>query len=282
MADSGSDWLSKLPSGRTALFIITLLAAFAALGMSIYNYQYEHRSANSSAKERFTNGGSGSGKPVVNPMPPGGSVKPMNQQRPTTGRVIDGNDFANQYNGSAFHPNARPNCPSVAVPEAWKPFSTGGGPSYGVGSSAYNANYPDETSPNSLAAQATYGCAPDNMDNKSAVGGGCGSYALNADSLMPGSWRSDTQCPDGTDPNSQWTKYAPSRDAYFRYVTAAGSARLGVNTRDPASRITGTPLLLRSSTVTPLSHTSIPFGGSSLRDDVIAQASSFYPSSISC
>jgi hypothetical protein len=99
---------------------------------------------------------------------------------------------------------------------------------------------------------------------------------------MPGSWRDGDKCPDGSDPNSQWAKYAPTKDAYWRYVTAAGSARTAVNTRIPW-RIVGQPLLLRPGTATPLTHSwATPFGESSLRQDVLANSSGVYPQWNAC
>lgn len=194
--------------------------------------------------------------------------------------VMDGADYANTYMGQESPDPST--CPEQPVPEPWKPYTSGD--AYPV--QAMNANYPDETSPHSLNAQTMdYGpgqggqCAPDTNTS------GPGDYLMDPETLLPGSWRkggSNTSCPEGTDPNSQWTKYAPSREAYERYITASSSARLSVNTRNAINRITGTPVLLRSATFTPLSHSSYTFNDSSLRQDQIADATGIYPGEHRC
>lgn len=196
-----------------------------------------------------------------------------------TNMVMDGADYANTYMGQESPDPST--CPEQAVPEPWKPYTSGD--AYPL--QAMNANYPDETSPHSLNAQTMdHGpgqggqCAPDsNM-------AGSGDYLMDPETLLPGSWRKggNAPCPEGTDPNSQWTKYAPSREAYDRYITASSAARLSVNTRNAINRITGTPVLLRSATFTPLSHSSYTFNDSSLRQDQIADATGIYPGEHRC
>ena len=133
--------------------------------------------------------------------------------------------------------------------------------------STYASAYADETAAQSLAGKTTYSCAPD-----VATAGGC-DYAINPDSLLPGSWREGVGCDSGTDPNSQWAKYHPTRNKYYRYITAAGSARLGVNTRSPLRKILGTQNYLRSATSTPITASNIAlFNASSYRDQAIFDA----------
>jgi hypothetical protein len=182
----------------------------------------------------------------------------------------DGNDTSNDlYSGSA-----QSQCKPAAVAEAYHPHASAasGAPRMVPSASTYSSAYADETASNSLAGKTTYSCAPD-----VATAGGC-DYAINPDNLMPGSWREGVSCGDGTDPNSQWAKYHPTREKYNRYITAAGSARLGVMTRSPLRKILGTQNFLRSATSTPLSTTEAsPFMASSHRDQAIFSAVGQYP-----
>lgn len=188
--------------------------------------------------------------------------------------VNDGNDSANnQYNGKA-----QSQCPPPLVPESAHSYrsSSVSAPSMLPSSMAIAGSFPDETASVSLAGKTTYSCAPDVTN-----AGGC-DYALNPDNLMPGSWRAGVGCSDGTDPNSQWAKYHPTREKYYRYITAAGSARLGVVTRAANNKILGVPLLLRSATATPLSDTQVTFNDSPLRQDTLFNALGHYPGSYHC
>lgn len=173
-------------------------------------------------------------------------------------KVPDGNDVANTlYSGAAQN-----TCNPGAIAEPAHPNSSGfGGPS-AFGAAAANASaYADETAANSLAGKVTYSCAPDITN-----AGGC-DYAINPDNLMPGSWREGVSCSDGTDPNSQWAKYHPTRDKYYRYITAAGSARLGAGERmSNLRRVTGLNNSLRRGVVNAITPGSAtPFGDSSAR-----------------
>lgn len=107
--------------------------------------------------------------------------------------------------------------------------------------------------------------------------------SLNA--LMPASWKPAAPVlggpvvgpPIGLD--ADWCKYAPTKEAFQRYVTASGASRLAVNSRGngPLSRQIGQSSLLRSAPAVPLSAADIPFGGSSARQDLIAGATGIYP-----
>ena len=185
-------------------------------------------------------------------------------------KVVDGADGAHAVTGGS----AQSQCAPVATAEpahgSLSSFSSG--PSMLNVASASASAYPDETASQSLAGKTTYSCAPD-VTNV----GGC-DYAINTDNLMPGSWREGVSCSDGTDPNSQWAKYHPTRDKYYRYITAAGSARLGANTRSPDRKILGTSLALRSAPTVPLSATAtVPFMASSLHAQAIFNVKGSYP-----
>lgn len=191
------------------------------------------------------------------------------------GKVYDGSDAANAINGGA----AQSTCPPIATAEPAHPnlSSYSGGPSMVNSALANSTAYPDETAAQSLAGKTTYSCAPD-ITNV----GGC-DYAINPDNLMPGSWREGVSCSDGTDPNSQWAKYHPTREKYYRYITAAGSARLSANTRSSSRKILGLQNPLRSGTSTPLTNAAIsPFNDSPLRAQAIFDAVGQYPDSTGC
>lgn len=183
-------------------------------------------------------------------------------------KVVDGADAAQAVTGGA----AQSQCAPVATAEPAHPMLS----KYaGMGAAARASAYPDESAANALAGKTTYSCAPD------VVNAGASDYALNPDNLMPGSWREGVACSEGTDPNSQWAKYHPTREKYYRYITAAGSARLSANTRSSTRKILGLQNPLRSATATPLTAASItPFHESSHRAEAIHSATGSYPQSI--
>ena len=186
-------------------------------------------------------------------------------------KVLDGADAGNSMMGGA----AQSQCPPIAIAEPFHPTlsSSSGAPRMVSSASAHISSYPDETASQSLAGKTTYSCAPD----VASPGGSC-DYAINPDNLMPGNWREGVGCSDGTDPNSQWAKYSPTRSAYYRYITAAGSARLGVITRSSMRKVLGVQNFLRSSTSTPITAAEItPFNGSSHRAEAIFRSVGSYP-----
>lgn len=192
-----------------------------------------------------------------------------------TNKVYDGSDAANKVNGGA----AQSQCAPIATAEPAHPSlsSYSGGPSMLNAALANSTAYPDNTAAQSLAGKVTYSCAPDVTN-----AGGC-DYAINPDNLMPGSWRDGVSCSDGTDPNSQWAKYHPTREKYYRYITAAGSARLSANTRSSSRKIIGLQNPLRSGTSTPLTNSVIsPFNDSTLRAQAIFDATGVYPETSGC
>lgn len=130
---------------------------------------------------------------------------------------------------------------------------------------------------------------PNAEDMSSKYPRGCGSatsadgYQLNVDSLMPASWRGGAQsCGDQSEAGSQWAKYAPTKESFDRYITAAGSARLSLNTRSPLGRQTGTPLLLRQGPAVPISAQEYPWNDSGFRQDLVFNQTGRYPTSTAC
>ena len=135
------------------------------------------------------------------------------------------------------------------------------------GAAAYDSAYPNEED---MSSQYPRGCP-------SAVG-----YELNVNSLMPASWRAGSVTDSAVVDGSQWSKYAPTRESFDRYITAQGSARLSLATRSPLGRIVGIPDLLRQAPPMPLSASEISFIDSENRLDAIYSAVGRYPTSTEC
>lgn len=193
--------------------------------------------------------------------------------------TISGNQYAqNHYAGHAQY--YQPQTVGTQAPSQYKaaeqstcgmgPAPQGYYPYAQNPSVAFDSSYPNEED---MSSKYPRGCA----EGISSQG-----YDLSIDALMPSSWKQTPNCGDQAYDNTQWSKYAPSRDAFDRYITAAGSARLSLNTRWGLSRNTGIPLLLRQGPPVPLSTTQIPFNGSSYREDLIYQTTSRYPQSTTC
>lgn len=105
---------------------------------------------------------------------------------------------------------------------------------------------------------------------------------MSVDKLMPASWRKGPGCGELSEDEAEWARYAPSAGAFDRYITAAGSARLALNTRSPLARITGTPNLLRQAPKIPIGAFQSEFLDSDWRQSLIFNATGNYPESIDC
>ena len=264
----GSGIMAKLtsPGANTILLVIVLAVAVVALVYSVKNN--ETLDDLDKKKEKMGN------RPrVVNALKEGACGGSCSGSGAVNG-VRDGNDFINASSRAYDYPNAAAPVCDVPQVEPHHPYSESG--TGGQVALRYSGNYPDETDEHSLDARKKDGCSRDPMQqgnpNGSASTGENCDYSLNSDSLMPGSWREGAQCPDGSDPNSQWAKYAPAKEQYNRYIMASSAARLGVNTRTGLTRITGpNPLLLRSSVAVPISNNHVLFNDSGFRLDAAAQ-----------
>jgi hypothetical protein len=69
--------------------------------------------------------------------------------------------------------------------------------------------------------------------------------------------------------------------SFDRYVTAAGSARLGMNTRS-RNPTGGVRNLLLSGTPLPVSGSEVAFNDSGFRQDLAYNSLGFYPAQASC
>lgn len=108
--------------------------------------------------------------------------------------------------------------------------------------------------------------------------------SMNINQLLPASWRPNAQPTNAAEMGSDalWTKYAPTRQAFDQYVTAAGSARLRLNTRSPLGRQTGIVDLTRAPPQVPLTADNFVFNDSSMRLDLVQRATGRYPTSTNC
>lgn len=125
---------------------------------------------------------------------------------------------------------------------------------------------------------------PQSEDSSSLDGDGSpSSYDMNLSALMPASWRGAGNCGavDANGAEDEWSKYAPSKESFENYITAAGSARLGMNTRvrNPTG---GVANLLRPAPPVPMSASDIAFNDSSFRQDLVYDSLGAYPTQVHC
>jgi len=201
--------------------------------------------------------------------------------------VVSGSEYAqqNMAGHQQYVPNdpryqAQPACGMVAAsscgvaqqapcanaspePAAYYPYSGGNA------AASYDSAYPNTEDMSSLYPR---GCASSQQAG----------YQLNVNSLMPASWRDNSKCSEAAVDGSQWTKYAPTKESFDRFITSQGSARLSLTTRSPLGRIVGIPDLLRQAPPMPLAAEQIIFGDSSFRQDLVWKQTGRYPESTTC
>lgn len=110
-------------------------------------------------------------------------------------------------------------------------------------------------------------------------------HNMEVDKLMPTSWRLDSNagCPQSeSEDQAEWTRYAPSREAFNNYITAAGSARMSLNTRSPMARQVGLANPLRPGVKVPLGGYQSDFLDTDMRQTAIYNATGQYPESLAC
>lgn len=166
-------------------------------------------------------------------------------------------------------------------PSAYYPYTGGNS------AAAFDAAYPNEMDMSSTYPRGSLG-------NRARNDGSGFNYTMSVDNLMPAAWRSNgyqnvqyqgmsqdsgVGCDGGA--CGLWSQYAPSRQAFDRYITAGGSARLSLSTRDSISKL-GMRDPLRPQPPMPLAAENVVFNDSSHRLDQIYQASGSYPRSTAC
>lgn len=155
--------------------------------------------------------------------------------------------------------------------------SNGGGGRYALApsTSAYMGDYPDES---------------DSKNNRFPMlhqeeGRGETDDLLDVNKLMPSSWRTEDTlacAPGEREDEAEWTRYAPSKESFNKYITSAGSARLGLVTRSAMSRQVGLSNPLRPGVAVPLGAYQSDFLDTDLRQSMIYDATGMYPESTSC
>jgi hypothetical protein len=174
---------------------------------------------------------------------------------------------------------------SSSTPMAYHPWGAANSGKVGPGSNAYARNWPTEEDP-AARYPRNPGDGPGGNGNVPSPDETCNAqnwgYHLNVDHLMPASWRGPEQCGVESEDTAEWAKYAPSKEAFDRYITASGSARLGVNTRSSMARQIGIPNLLRGGAPMPLSTYESQFLDSDNRQSLIFSATGQWPSSTNC
>jgi hypothetical protein len=130
----------------------------------------------------------------------------------------------------------------------------------------------------------------------------CGdtSYQMSVDQLMPAGWAGAPPpvgqglpsvavgqangCGQasalGVLDNHIWSAYGPTKQAFERYITSAGAARLGMITRNPNPRITGTVWTLqdlRSQVAVPISASATPWHDADQRQMLYYSSTGYFP-----
>ncbi len=119
----------------------------------------------------------------------------------------------------------------------------------------------------------------------------CGdtSYQMSIDALMPAGWAgAPPPQGQGVAPasalavanNQIWTAYGPTKQAFERYITSAGAARLGMITRNPNTRITGSTWNLqdlRSQIAIPISAVATPWNDADQRQMLYYGSTGYFP-----
>lgn len=198
--------------------------------------------------------------------------------------VNTASNSAESYFVQQAQSTGRPGCSSGTVQEAHPGFRTSiSGPSMTTAAATYSSAYPANGSVASLQnGNGTGGCA-DNMASHQPTGGG--DWTMSIQNLMPTNWRSGVGCPTGQDPGdtNRWTRFAPQYDAYKRYISAAGAARLTVNERSAMRKFIGINNDPRPQPPVPLTNSLLtPFQDSPLRLDFLADHFGYYPGSNAC
>jgi hypothetical protein len=186
---------------------------------------------------------------------------------PQAPKLSTANDFfTTQDDGANTANNGGGNGDAMDVAPEVQPAPLGFAPYGATDDSSYFADYPQSEDPSSVTGD-----------------GSPSSYDMNLSALMPASWRDAGNCAsvDAGGDSDEWGKYAPSKSSFENYITAAGSARLGMNTRvrNPTGGIAN---LLRPAPPVPMSAADVTFNDSSFRQDLVYDSMGMYPTQVQC
>lgn len=116
---------------------------------------------------------------------------------------------------------------------------------------------------------------------------GAGGKSMSLSSLMPQSWKQagtpvsnlNSGAASLSSQNNDWSKFAPTKEAFAKYVSTAGSARLSTNSKGKGalSRQVGVPLLLMQKPKINVTSKNFSFNDSSNRMDLVAETTGSYP-----
>lgn len=153
--------------------------------------------------------------------------------------------------------------------------------------SAYQGSFPDSQDPdNSTFPSLKQHPGRGESEEEYNDGNSSSSSLIEVDKLMPASWRGPVEtgacAPGEREDETEWTKYAPSKQSFNKYITAAGSARLSLNTRSPMGRQIGIANPLRPGVAVPLGGYQSDFLDTDMRQSLIYDATGMYPQSIAC
>jgi hypothetical protein len=164
---------------------------------------------------------------------------------------------------------------NATLPMGYYPFSQNV-------AAAFDRQFPDSQDPSSLTKSTN---PPTPRQQEFCGGGGQAPNPkgfLDLNTLVPQNWRAgDSACSGSADAlgAQSWSAFSPSKSAFSAYQTAAGSARLGVNTR---VKSVGTPNLLRAGTATPLTTAEFVFNDSDIRQSAVQNAIGIFPGTTLC
>jgi hypothetical protein len=172
---------------------------------------------------------------------------------------------------------------------------------YSAVARAYGAPYtftPFSSDPSNIQAKTqlaqsqnytSYAASCPSILNTGANSCGDTSYQMSINNLMPAGWAgAPPPQGNGLAPNSAmgalnqktWTTFGPTKQAFERYVTSAGAARLGMITRNPNPRITGSVWSvqdLRSQPAVPISAAATPWNDADQRQMLYYSSTGFFP-----
>ena len=207
-------------------------------------------------------------------------------QNNSSQRVVSGQAFVNAFwDREKAAVQSQGGCSTTATvqPVNYQPWTAA--PQWGHAAPVMDMSYPSMMDKSSLVVGGN--------QQVNQAGGSCGGASnMNIDNLMPGSWRNPMSnsmagsgggsCMSENAAQSLWSKYSPSARSFSNAITAAGSARLSLNTRSALTRNIGLPNLLRQGPAVPVSSQAVMFNDSSFRADSVFNAVGAYPTLSEC
>lgn len=247
--------------------------------------------AAAAARRRLQNGGASAANSNVASMGSAGNGSAMASGGPADGspmypsQLNTANGAVNPYFGGMFskHDASMSKAPTQqgcnsTLPMGYYPFSQNV-------AAAYDRQWPDMQDPSSLQKGVNM---PLGQQQFCGGGGAPNKGFLDMNTLMPAEWRaSDESTGNGCAGNASalgaqtWSSFAPNKAAFNQYITAAGSARLGLNTRskNPGG---GVRSLLRGGAPIPITAAAILFNDTDARQMSVQNSTGMFPTTTYC